>query len=81
VWTKSYIANGIPGGLLKNIETMCDIPQPKWMTIPKIGKNRFWLKRIPSIRVRGSVLEITERYLLSGRGGWNKDIYRQEGNG
>ena len=82
VWSKTYVTKTLPGDLFNGIESIVStIPQPRSIKIPRLGRGRNWLKRVPSIRVRGTVLEITERYLLSGRGGWNKDVYKLEGNG
>jgi hypothetical protein len=80
-WTKSYlIRNGQPpANLLHNVEGVCDIPTPAGFKFPNIGKDRNWLKRMPSIRFRGSSIEVTERYLLSGRGGHNRVIYKAGG--
>lgn len=76
-WTKSYT--------LKRGESVRDIfsdverivtnpPMPSWINF-NFGKNRNWLKRMPSIRVKGNSLQITERYLLSGLGGHNPAVY------
>jgi len=35
-----------------------------------------WLKMLPAYKRRGNVLQVTEEYLLSGKGGWNPDIYK-----
>ncbi len=79
VWTKTYSTMTLPADLFSNIGCIvATIPQPKRFKIPKIGKGRNWMKRGPGIRIRGSVAEVTERYLLSGRGGHNKDVYREE---
>jgi len=82
VWSKTYVTKTLPGNLFDGIESVvANVPQPKYIKLPKLGRGRNWLKRVPSIRVRGTVLEITERYLLSGRGGWNRDVYKLEGMG
>jgi hypothetical protein len=76
------VTKALPSGLFEGIESVVtNVPQPSYIKLPKLGRGRNWLKRVPSIRVRGTVLEITERYLLSGRGGWNKTVYKLEGNG
>lgn len=76
-WTKSYLArNSLPNDLFDNVECIVtQVPQPAWMKLPPIGRDRNWLKRMPSFRVRGKSVEITERYMLSGRGGHNRLIY------
>ncbi len=79
VWTKTYSTTTLPADLFSNIGCIVHtIPQPKRFKIPKIGKGRNWMKRGPGIRIRGSVAEVTERFLLSGRGGHNVDVYRGE---
>lgn len=79
-WTKSYVARGqLPPKLLHNVEGVCDIPVPRGFTFPSIGKDRNWLKCMPSFRIRGTAVEITERYILSGRGGHNRHIYKAGG--
>jgi hypothetical protein len=40
-----------------------------------VPPSRNWLKGPPSARWRGNAWEITEEYILSGLGGWVKDIY------
>jgi hypothetical protein len=76
-WTKSYLVrNALPADLFTDVERIvAAVPQPSWMKLPPIGKDRNWLKRMPSFRVRGKAVEVTERYLLSGRGGHNTAIY------
>jgi len=82
IWSKQYVTKTLPSELFDGIESVvAQIPQPRSVKIPKLGRGRNWLKRVPSVRVRGSVFEITERYLLSGRGGWNTDVYKREGMG
>jgi len=44
--------------------------------IPRLGAGiRDWLVLPSSGRRRGLVYEVTRRWMLSGRGGWNRDIY------
>lgn len=76
-WTKSYLArDAMPTNLFDNVEQIVTtVPMPKWFKLPPIGKDRNWLKRMPSFRIRGRSVEITERYILSGRGGHNPYIY------
>lgn len=76
-WTKSYLVrNAMPSGLFDDVEKIVQtVPMPKGFKLPPIGTNRNWLKRMPSLRIRGKATEVTERYILSGRGGHNKAIY------
>jgi hypothetical protein len=48
-----------------------NIPDPS--ADPVNGRN--WLYAPPPYKMRGIVLDITETYWLSGRGGWPKPIY------
>jgi len=52
---------------------------PSWVTLT-FGKNRTWLKRMPSLSIMGDSLKITERYLLSGLGGHNPAVYTTGGS-
>lgn len=74
-WTKTYLSRGsLPGNLFDDVEQVVSrVPSPAWLRFS--FRNRSWLKRMPGLRVRGKSVEITERYLLSGRGGHNKAIY------
>jgi len=76
-WTKSYTLKR--GDSVKDIfsdveKIITTPPMPSWITF-NFGSNRNWLKRMPSMRVRGSSLAIVERYLLSGLGGHNPAVY------
>lgn len=76
-WTKSYLVrNSLPADLFDNVEkVVATIPQPSWLKFPSIGKDRSWLKKMPGLRIRGKSVEVSERFLLSARGGHNKLIY------
>jgi hypothetical protein len=44
--------------------------------IPRLGAGiRDWLVLPISARKRGKVYEVTRRWMLSGRGGWSREIY------
>jgi hypothetical protein len=75
-WTKSYTLQRGDSvkDLFADVENIVTTPpMPSWITFT-FGK-RDWLKRMPSIRVKGASLAIVERYLLSGLGGHNPAIY------
>ena len=77
-WTKSYAATSLPASLFSKVGCIvADVPQPRWLKLPRLEKGVNWLKRRPTLRIRGKTVEITERYLASGRGGHNKWIYRE----
>jgi len=76
-WTKSYTLTKGDGlkDIFADVEKIVENPpMPGWITFT-FGNNRNWLKRMPSIRVKGNSLQITERYLLSGLGGHNPAVY------
>ena len=82
-WSKTYTTDGmLPASAFEGVETIVEsVPTPSWMSLPQLGMGRNWLKRMPSIRARGRSCEVTERYLLSGRGGHNPWLYRNTGGG
>ena len=77
-WSKTYAVKGqFPADAMNAVETVVQsVPTPPWMTFPNLGAARNWLKKVPSIGIRGTAVTITERYLLSGRGGINPYMYR-----
>lgn len=78
IWSKTYCLKGVlPSDLLNSVETVVQsVPTPSWMTFPNLGSTRNWLKKVPQIGIRGTAVTISERYLLSGRGGHNPYAYR-----
>ena len=78
IWSKTYCLKGqIPADLIDAVETVvATVPTPSWMTFPNLGSTRNWLKKVPQIGIRGTAVTISERYLLSGRGGHNPYMYR-----
>lgn len=80
-YSKTYTTRNPPQDLFEKVEEIVSrVPMPKWFKLPGIGK-RNWLKRMPSISFRGQAVTISERYLLSGRGGFNPYIYSGRQNG
>jgi hypothetical protein len=81
-WTRVYCSTQIPVNLLSKVDTVCDpighpAQQKNTASIqpPQLIHPRNWLKIAPSIQERGNMLQITERWLASGKNGWNKDVY------
>ena len=73
---KTYASTRIPAGILKGIGTIISAPPGVGQFyVPATGSKRNWLKLAPKVRRRGSAVEITEEWMLSGPAGWNKDIY------
>ena len=76
VFRKTYAASTIPASVLRGIGAIVSAPPNiGQFRIPTTGSNRNWLKLAPKIKRRGSAVEITEEWMLSGPAGWNKDIY------
>jgi hypothetical protein len=72
VWTETRVrrVSNIPASVLSKVGTIVDPPGP----VPKIPK-RNWLEASPQAALRGNVLQIKRRWILSGFGGWIPDIY------
>lgn len=68
----SWISKGaIPGDVFSRAnEIYTDV---RYVPTPA-GHN--WLKMLPAYKRRGNVLQVSEEYLLSGKGGWNPEIYK-----
>jgi hypothetical protein len=73
IWRKTYLVGG-SGSLpeLSSIGTIDEPPGP----VPNVDGDRNWLKVGAKARGRGNVWEVTEEWMLSGRGGWQSAIYR-----
>ena len=78
VFRKTYAAKSIPSSILRGIGTIVDKPPGiEQFKIPGAAKKRTWLKMAPKIKRKGTAVEITEEYMLSGPNGWIKDVYGQ----
>ena len=76
VFRKTYISTTVPSHILKGIGTIVSKPPGiGQFYIPPTGSKRNWLKTAPKVRRRGSAVEVTEEWMLSGPAGWNKDVY------
>lgn len=69
-WRKDWVSNTRPSNLndVGNIATPGGSP-------PSPASGRNWLSAGLESRERGGVFENSETFELSGRGGWNEDIY------
>jgi hypothetical protein len=68
-----YAGQNLPNGLFRKVGTVQEPLDSD--RIPGLPSKRNWLKGPPSARWRGNAWEITEEYILSGVGGWVRDIY------
>jgi len=72
VWRKVTVQKKIPAGSPGHVVEVPDTEK----TPPSLGSGtRNWLTMPVRSRKRGKHYEITEEWMLSGRGGWNEDIY------
>ena len=80
LWSKSYsMSDALPPDLYIGVEQIVlTVPQPSWLRLPSFGK-RNWLKMQPIISAKGRSVEIKERYMISGRKGWNTLVYNGSG--
>lgn len=74
VWTRRYAIRELPSTLMDGLGTIvekADVPGPP----PKVPQGRNFLKGPPQMSWRGNAWDVTEQYMLSGRGGWVKLLY------
>lgn len=69
----AHRGDAMPTNLFYGVGTIQTPPSSN--KLPSLPSTRNWLKGPPSARWRGNAWEITEEYILSGVGGWIKDIY------
>lgn len=74
VWRKSWVAADptIPVELFRNLGRISDPEGP----VPTVGQGRNWLKSGVRVRGRGKAWECSLEWTLSGRGGWEPEIYK-----
>lgn len=73
VWSKRWVSEELPANLNKTGE----IDEPGGPE-PDVAANRNWLYLGARTRIRGKVYEIEESWELSGRGGWDDDLYGED---
>jgi hypothetical protein len=72
VWRMTTVETRIPRGAPGRIV----VAPPTSRQPPRLGVGvRNWMTLPVKARKRGLVYEVTQEWLLSGRGGWNEDIY------
>lgn len=76
VWRKSWLADDtlIPDDIFRNLGRVDDPDGP----VPVVGQGRNWLKSAVKVRGRGKSWELTVEWMLSGRGGWEPEIYKTQ---
>ncbi len=79
IWSRTHVMRELPAGIFDNVGT---IQQPQGSQVSKppfVAAPRNWLYLAPQSRERGNVIQLTERWMLSGRKGWNPDVYTPKG--
>jgi len=72
VWSMRYAATALPVDLMSGIGLIAEsVPGP----VPSVPSDRNWLKGAPVMTWRGNAWDVTEQYILSGRGGWASIVY------
>jgi len=71
----SYTTRVLDPAIYSGVEQIMAAPPRLPFPIP-LEEGRNWLKRMPKVSMRGSAISISERYLLSGRGGHNPVVYK-----
>lgn len=65
----------VPGDVMDGVGFIsADVPGP----VPTVPPDRNWLKAPPVMKYRGNAWDISESWLLSGRGGWAEIIYNRK---
>lgn len=78
VWTRSWVANRFPQEAANMLGTIDQPPiGPRGETPPKLHGARNWLVMRFNAEWRGNVWKCRMSWVLSGRDGWNPDIYRR----
>jgi hypothetical protein len=76
VYRKTYAARTLPAAILRGIGTIVEKPPDiGQFHLPSSISKRNWLKLAPKISKRGSAIQISEEWMLSGPSGWKKPIY------
>ncbi len=79
IWSRTSIVKIIPSGILNRVGCIDDPQGSAVSQPPNVSWPRNWLYLAPQSRERGNVIQLTERWMLSGRKGWNGDIYTEKG--
>ncbi len=75
IWTRTRVVQALPANLLSRVDTI-DTPQGFGaMLPPQLKSPRNWLKLAPVAQQRSNFINLSERWMASGRNGWNADVY------
>ena len=67
------VVSSAVGVSLRNVGYITDVPASR--ILPAVSSGRTWLQMGTTVEQIGDGIRITERWKLSGRNGWDTDIY------
>jgi hypothetical protein len=78
LWTRTYAVREVPQGLFSRVDTIDTPVGNKIVKPPTLKAPRNWLKLAPEMQQRGNVVQISERWMASGKNGFNPDVYSEK---
>ena len=79
IWTRTRVVRVLPSDLLRRVDCL-DTPRGFGaMQPPNLKSPRNWLKLAPVANQRSNYITLVERWMASGRNGFNVDIYTEKG--
>lgn len=77
-WTRSILSQELPQSLVEALGCIDTPPSgSQGQHPPRLAGRRNWLKVRARAEWRGNIWKLSETWMLSGKGGWNPDIYRR----
>jgi len=75
LWTATYAVRQVPQSIYARVDTICNPRGNAIVSAPQLKAPRNWLKLAPGMQQRGNVIQISERWMASGKNGFNPDVY------
>ncbi len=75
IWTRTFVSVNFPVDLLDALGTIDQPLTKEGIRPPELRGKRNWLLIRVSAEWRGNIWKISQRWELSGRGGWNRYVY------
>lgn len=78
VFVRTYVVRAVPQSVWSRVDCI-DTPNGTGrVPVPTLKGKRNWLKLAPLVDERENYATIAERWMASGRNGWNPDIYSEK---
>ncbi len=78
IWTRTRVVQALPTNVISRVDSI-DFPQGFGaMQPPQLKGKRNWLKLAPAAQQRSNYIQLSERWMASGRNGFNGDIYNEK---